>query len=450
MAEQTPLMLISPSGFTWNVDIDADGRLSFVSRSAALGTAELTIENGTGNVGLGVAAPQEKLVVAGKAVLGADISAPGFEPLTLAGAGAGVSFQDRGGTGERFVIYNSAGALRVWEGSDKLVVSESTGNVGIGSPSPSEKLVVNGKAVFGGTASAAGPEPVTVTGSGAGVGFHDRGNRTDRFVIYNNAGALRFWEGGDRMVISQNSGNVGIGVTAPREKLVVVGQAVFGGNVSASGPESITVTGTGAGIGLHDRGGATDRFVIYNNAGALRFFEGSDRLVIRQNSGNVGIGTTSPSEKLHVDGNIRVTGDIVLDNADCAEDFEIVACESVEPGMVMIFDSPSRLSVSERAYDKRVAGILAGAGRFKPGIILGRAHEPADAHMPLALTGRVCCFVDADHGAIEVGDLLTSSPTRGHAMKAVDPQRAFGAVIGKALEPLTHGRGLIPVLVCLL
>src|SRR5690606_25461496 len=113
------------------------------------------------------------------------------------------------------------------------------------------------------------------------------------------------------------------------------------------------------------------------------------------------------------------------------EDFEIVAHESVEPGMVMVFDSPSRLSVSERAYDERVAGILAGAGRFKPGIILGRAHERADDHMPLALTGRVCCFVDADHGAIEVGDLLTSSPTRGHAMKAADPQRAFGAVIGK-------------------
>jgi hypothetical protein len=45
--------------------------------------------------------------------------------------------------------------------------------------------------------------------------------------------------------------------------------------------------------------------------------------------------------------------------------------------------------------------------------------------------------------------MLTTSDTVGHAMKACDPVRAFGAVIGKALANLTDGRGLIPILISL-
>ena len=69
--------------------------------------------------------------------------------------------------------------------------------------------------------------------------------------------------------------------------------------------------------------------------------------------------------------------------------------------------------------------------------------------MPIALMGKVYCKVDASYGAIEVGDLLTTSPTPGHAMKADDPLKAFGAVIGKALQPLELGQGLIPILIAL-
>jgi hypothetical protein len=45
--------------------------------------------------------------------------------------------------------------------------------------------------------------------------------------------------------------------------------------------------------------------------------------------------------------------------------------------------------------------------------------------------------------------MLTTSSTPGHAMRATDPGRAFGAVIGKALGSLPSGRGLVPVLVAL-
>ncbi|NJR60671.1 MAG: hypothetical protein HC769_18690 [Cyanobacteria bacterium CRU_2_1] len=116
------------------------------------------------------------------------------------------------------------------------------------------------------------------------------------------------------------------------------------------------------------------------------------------------------------------------------------------PGTVVAIGRESRLCISDCAYNKRVAGIIAGAGDLKPGIILGRDCT-AEKRLPVALVGRAYCKVDATYGAIEVGDLLTTSPTPGYAMKAIDPLRAFGAVIGKAFGNLDKGTGLIPVLI---
>ena len=68
----------------------------------------------------------------------------------------------------------------------------------------------------------------------------------------------------------------------------------------------------------------------------------------------------------------------------------------------------------------------------------------------VALAGRVYCNVDAGEHGIEPGDLLTTSSTPGHAMKAEDRRRAHGAILGKAMEPLKRGeRGMILVLVTL-
>jgi hypothetical protein len=99
-------------------------------------------------------------------------------------------------------------------------------------------------------------------------------------------------------------------------------------------------------------------------------------------------------------------------------------------------------------YDKRVAGVISGAGDYKPGLILDKQPEIGN-RSPVALLGKVCCKVTAANGAIEIGDLLTTSPVAGHAMKASDRARAFGAVIGKALKPMTSGTGLIPILIAL-
>lgn len=148
------------------------------------------------------------------------------------------------------------------------------------------------------------------------------------------------------------------------------------------------------------------------------------------------------------DGNVHVSGDIILANADCAEDFDVSGADKVEPGTVMVLGDEGALSESQQAYDKRVAGVISGAGDYKPGIVLDK-RQTVGNRQPVALLGKVFCKVDAQFGAIEVGDLLTTSPTPGHAMKTNDPFKAFGAVIGKALRPLTDGQGLIPILIAL-
>jgi len=142
------------------------------------------------------------------------------------------------------------------------------------------------------------------------------------------------------------------------------------------------------------------------------------------------------------------TGDIVLANADCAEEFDIVDEASAVPGTVMVMQDDGRLAQSLVPYDKRVAGVVAGAAGHRPGIILGKRKTQCH-RLPIGLLGRVSCKVDADYTSISVGDLLTTSATPGHAMKATDPSQAFGAVLGKAMAALAAGRGLLPILIAL-
>lgn len=141
-------------------------------------------------------------------------------------------------------------------------------------------------------------------------------------------------------------------------------------------------------------------------------------------------------------------GDIVLENADCAEDFDRSESEELEPGTVVVLNEEGKVTMSMESYDKRVAGVVSGAGNNKPGIVLDR--KPSQAQrISVALMGKVYCKADAQYAPIEVGDLLTTSPTLGHAMKADDPVRAFGAVIGKAMRPVKRGKNMIPILVAL-
>ena len=146
-------------------------------------------------------------------------------------------------------------------------------------------------------------------------------------------------------------------------------------------------------------------------------------------------------------GDVVVTGDIQLAGADLAEEFGVLG--GAEAGSVMVISGPDEIRLCDRAYDRRVAGVISGASSYRPALVLDRQSGSEGSRMPLALTGKVWCKVDAGYGPVEAGDLLTTSLTAGHAMVASDQESAFGAVIGKALAPMGVGQGLLPILITL-
>jgi hypothetical protein len=146
-------------------------------------------------------------------------------------------------------------------------------------------------------------------------------------------------------------------------------------------------------------------------------------------------------------GNVQAN-DVLLSGADCAEEFDMSEGLGIEPGSVVVFGDDGSLSTSSLPYNKRVAGVISGAGAYRPGVILDRRAD-SRGRQPVALIGKVYCKVDASHGPIGIGDPLTTSPTAGCAMRASVPGLSFGAVIGKALAPCERGCGLIPILVSL-
>jgi hypothetical protein len=135
--------------------------------------------------------------------------------------------------------------------------------------------------------------------------------------------------------------------------------------------------------------------------------------------------------------------------SDIAEYFPVT--EEPEPGTVMVIGENSKLECSTTAYDTTVAGIVSTA----PGVSLGTNETGNAGEKLIAVAGRVPCKVDASYAPIMPGDLLTTSDTPGHAMKAqpvviggVEIYRP-GTTLGKALEPLDSGTGVIEVLVTL-
>ncbi len=155
-------------------------------------------------------------------------------------------------------------------------------------------------------------------------------------------------------------------------------------------------------------------------------------------------------------GDGRITTEVlqITGGADLSEQFEVQAGAAGLPpqaGYVVSIDAahPGELTVSSQAYDRKVAGVVSGAGGVQPGMLMGQRGTPANGQHPVALTGRVYVWVDAAYGAVEPGDLLTTSDTPGHAMKVTDYERSQGAILGKAMTGLASGRDLVLVLVTL-
>jgi hypothetical protein len=235
-------------------------------------------------------------------------------------------------------------------------------------------------------------------------------------------------------------------------------RGVFGNSPGGFGVAGLSARGVGV-HGVNGKGATTKPKVGSGLLGESEFGNGLSGI----SEHAVGVFGRGPVAG-HFEGNVEVTGkingadcqfntitaivDVVLSGADCAEEFDITGAERIDPGTVMVINEEGALQQSQQAYDKRVAGVISGAGGLRPGIILDRQQSQGN-RMPIALVGKVYCKVDAQYARVEVGDMLTTSPTPGHAMKAGDPFQAFGSVIGKALRRLESGQGLVPILIAL-
>jgi hypothetical protein len=401
----------------------------------------------SGNVGIGTATPSHSLHLApGKAlrIEGAGNVFDQASYFTLGGLGV-FGIDAPGVPNGRFVVQNS-------------------GNVGIGTATPSHSLhLAAGKTlrIEGGTTVSDDTAYFTL-GEWGTFGIDAPGVPNGRFVV-------------------QNSGNIGIGTASPGYSLhLAAGKAlrIEGGESDSDHGAYFSLGGWGS-FGIDAPGVPGGRFVVQSsgNVGigtnwpvSKLDVNGDVRIGLSGNlyvnaslfvdQGNVGIGTRLPAYKLDVNGDvalsgnlyvnrdISVTGDVLLTGADCAEHFDVSGSARPEPGTVVVIDEQGALRESYQAYDKKVAGIVSGAGEYKPGLVLDN-RPSQEGRVPVALIGKVFCKVDARYSPVRVGDLLTTSPTPGHAMKAGEPSRAFGAVIGKALKPLREGHGLIPVLIAL-
>ena len=194
---------------------------------------------------------------------------------------------------------------------------------------------------------------------------------------------------------------------------------------------------------------AAGAFLIQNTTGYTDFF-------VSSSAGKVGIGTTSPSvgfqvgvgtpsnvstaNDVFVNGSIQYGGNLYGPGADVAEKIGTSA-QGLTPGTVVELnpEEPDTIRESTGAYSTLVAGVVS----TRPGITLGDETRG----VALAVAGRVPVKADTANGPIAVGDLLTTSSTPGEAMRCTEQDKCFGAVLGKAMEPLPSGSGTITALV---
>src|SRR3989344_7901926 len=325
------------------------------TRSSGITMSSVTFPNG--NVGIGTASPDSnyRLTVAGGGVKAENSSAQPAGYFSSAGGGRAIQtgtgsilFANLAGAGSRMVIADASGVLSTqsvpsgingggadnyiprWSGTSALensvIYQTDTGNVGIGTTSPSTLL---------NTYSASVTNSLKVEGRASGSNAvselwlaSDTGANAKEFRIQavggshgTQANKLTFYDqtaGAYRMVID-NSGNVGIGTTGPDNKFEVMGadsrSIRFDVNTNVDALRTVQLIFDNA------ENDATDALSVISsrltngsagNATTDLAFEvsklGTKSEAMRINSsGNVGIGTTGPGVALHVDAPSSIT-----------------------------------------------------------------------------------------------------------------------------------------------
>ncbi|HEX5873297.1 MAG TPA: hypothetical protein VFY60_01530 [Pyrinomonadaceae bacterium] len=433
-----------------------------------------------GNVGLGTSAPavgldiaQNKAIRVGQAYLS---SGGNYVHLANNAWYNGASWQFPGGVGALYQINGQSHVFYSHNGAGSFTPQlylPGNGFVGIGTTNPTARLHVDGGTIR--LSSGVGEVPFQLYSysnsdslwlasgnpskseihltpgyaidydrslsiqytpgvTGAAGGVLNIGQISRNAPTFTHGATALFTNGLERLRINP-AGNVGIGTPAPAHRL-----DVQGGAINASG--GLCIAGDCKTAWSQVGGGTSSQ---WTTTGAN----------IHYTTGNVGIGTSvAPVAKLHVQGDARVTSNLVVDGNIAARYQDLAewvpAAEQLAAGTVVVLDATksNQVTSSNTSYDTRVAGVISA----QPGIVLG---EKGDNKVLVATTGRVRVKVDATSAPIEIGDLLVTSDREGFAMKSMPVEIGSarihrpGTLIGKALERLAGGTGEILVLLSL-
>ncbi|MBX2867025.1 tail fiber domain-containing protein [Candidatus Kaiserbacteria bacterium] len=439
--------------------ISANGKLEFydVTDSRSVMTFD-----GSGNVGIGTTDPGTKLQILGS---GTAVGTDGVSSLIVQNSGAAstvagismvsgnnavarLSFGDTDAQGIGTIEYlNSSDKMLLRTSATARMAIDSSGNVGIGTTTPVEKLeIFESAGSTPGYLAIGGETTDGLTGSDfGGIKFnHGAGNEVARIEAQRGASAdtsgwLEFntsLSGTMNRMMTITHEAIGIGDVNPGTLLTL----------KSTSPR-IQMTDSDTNVDAYlNASSATGDFVIevdrFNEGSAPNFIvslSNTERLRI-DDSGRVGIGTTSPVSTLSIQGSlcVRSTGSCgttdgtiyattgSISNIDVAENYPTIDA-TIAAGEIVTLDPYNNEYVKRASYGDTPFGIISTA----PGITLGG--EDTDGK-PVALAGRVPVKVNGEGGAIAVGDRITLSLSEpGVGMRATESVRT----IGIALEPYT-------------